>query len=171
MGEFGDDQPDIPQIAARHHGPHMPHQTVTGIAIVHGTDGARRPGNTYNLFAFLHGHCHGLFAEHVEAGGQKRFGNFEMRGVWSRYGNKIQPVLTTDLGCEHFTPIAIGPVGRNAEALGIIAPCCGVVIQRSSDEIKRTVKPGRDPMGRANLAALAATNQAPIQYRHGRSLN
>ena len=166
MGELGHHQPDRPEIPARHHRPHVAHQRIARIAVVHRADPPRRLGHADQVLAFLDGHRHWFLAQHVKAGLEERFRDRVMGGVRRRDGDQVDPVLARAFSRQHVAPVAIGPVCRQPQPLPIGAPRLGTVIQRPGDEVELPVDRRAQPVRRPDLAALAAADQSPLQSTH-----
>ena len=162
MGKFCFDQADFAQITARHHRLHVAHQRIAGIAIVNRTNLSCRTGNFDNFLAFFDCHGHRFFTQDVKATFQKCFGNLKMGVVGRRHRHQINPVTAFGLASQHFTPIPIGPVRCNAQALCKSAPRLWVVIQSASHKRKSPIKPSPKPVRRTDLAAVTAANHSPV---------
>ncbi len=93
-----------------------------------------------------------------------------MRGVRRGDGHKVDAIGAIAFGFQHLAPVAIGPVRRQPQPSAIVPTRLGPVIQRPGDEIEQTIQPCAQPVGRADLAAFAATDKAPFQLCHLRPL-
>ena len=78
VGEFGIDYTNGTEITALDHRAHMSSQRITRVTIVNGANLLCRFDQTYDLFAFINGHGHRLFAQHIKTCFEKRFGNFKV---------------------------------------------------------------------------------------------
>ena len=169
MGEFRLHQPDRTEIAARDHRPHVPHQSIAGVAVVDGTNPPGGPRKAHDLLALCNGHGHRLFAEHVEAGSEKRPGDLEMRGIRRGDGDEIDPVGPVPFARQHLAPVSVRACGVEPEAAAIVAPGVRPMVKRARRENKHAVETRPEPMRRADLAALAAADDAPVETLHGRA--
>ena len=166
MGKFRYHQPHAANIAARHHGPHMAHQRIAGIAVIHRTNPPRLARGQHQIFSLGLGHRHRLFAQHVKARLQESLGNLVMGGVWRRHRDQINAVGAAAFACQHLAPIAIGALGRKAQLLAKGAARSGVVVQRACGKAVKPIKASCKPMRWADLAAFAAADHTPIQFFH-----
>ena len=62
MGEFGLDETNLAEIATRHHGAHVAHQRIAGVAVVDSADRARAFGGGGDVLGFRNRYRHRLFA-------------------------------------------------------------------------------------------------------------
>ena len=113
-------------LAARDHRLHLAHHRIGRVAIVHRADLAGGFGDAHDLFAFFDRHRHRLFAKHVKPGLQEGFGDLEMRGVWRRDGDQINPVVAPSFTVQHLLPVAIGAIRSKPKRLRVGSALCGV---------------------------------------------
>ncbi len=92
-----------------------------------------------------------------------------MRGIGRRDGDEVDPVAAVPLACQHLAPVAIGAVGRDAEAAGIFAALLRVGVERTGGEIVEAVERGADAVRGSDLAAFAAADHAPVQSCHAQT--
>ena len=87
-------------------------------------------------------------------------------GLWGREMAALAGLRAPLFACEHFPPVAIGPVGADPELPGELPACLRIVIERASNEFELAVQACTDAMGRADLAALTTTNHSPAKSCH-----
>lgn len=92
MAEAGHDQPGLADLAGAHHRAGLAHHRIGRIAIVHRADLAGPFRDRDDLFAFLDGHRHRLFAQHMKAGLQKGLGDLVMGRVGRGHRDQIDPI-------------------------------------------------------------------------------
>ncbi len=169
VGEFGLDETDPAKIAARHHGPHVPHQGITGITVIDGADRAGACGGGDDVFRFVYSHGHRLFAQHVDAGFEECLRDFVMRGIGCGDGDKVDPAGAVLFARQHFAPVAIRAIRRNAEPAGIFAALFRIGVERACGKIVEAVERGADAVRGPDLAAFAAADHAPVQSCHAQT--
>ncbi len=170
MTEIRHDEPDLADLSASDHRPHLPNHRIGRVTVVNGADLARRLCHADDLFALLDRHGHRLFAEHVEPGLQKRLRDFEMRGIWRRDRNEVHAVIPARLALEHVLPSGIGAVLGHAKAHGIVPPPVRIGIQCTGGQREISIRKGTEPVRRSNLAAFTAANHSPVEL-HGLTLS
>ena len=168
--EFRLDEPDLAEIAARDHRPHVADQRIAGIAVVDRERNARRARRRdVSVLGLLERHRHRLFAQHRDARFEERLGDFVVRGVRRGDGDEIDAVGAIAFARQHLAPVAIGALGCDAEVLREGAALGGVGVERAGGEFIEPVDAGAEPMRGADLAAFAAADEAPVQL-HARLL-
>ena len=166
MGELGHDKADAAKVAARHHGAHVTHQRIAGIAVVHRADPPHGAGGFHQILGLGLGHGHRLFAQHMDPGLEEGFGDFVMGRIGGGDGDKLHPVRAALLAGQHLAPVAVAAVRGEAKALAKVAAGFGVMVKRAGRKGEEPVKAGREAVGRADLAAFAAADHAPVQTCH-----
>ena len=89
-----------------------------------------------------------------------------MGRVRRRDGDKVDAVAAAALAHQHLPPIAIGALGRDAELLREGPPSLRIGVERAGREIIEAVERRAVAVRGADLTALAAANQAPVQLVH-----
>ena len=116
VGEFGHDDADVTQIAARHHGACVAHQRIAGVAVVHRADPILRARDADDLPGFRQRRGQRLLAQYIEACFEKGARDLEMRCVGRSDGHQRQAVGVRLLRFQHLPPVAIGPIDASWKA-------------------------------------------------------
>ena len=114
VGEFGIDNANSAEITTRNHRAHMPNQRIARVTVINGANLLCRFNQTHDLFAFINGHGHRLFTQHIKTCFEKSFGDFKVCRIGSCDSDQIDSVIAVAFTFEHILPATVGTLGRKA---------------------------------------------------------
>ena len=115
--EFDDDEPDLAEVAARHHRAHVADERIARVSVVDRADRARPRRRRHDVLRLIDGYRHRLLAQHVDACLKECLGDGVVRCVGRGHGHEVDAVRPVPLAREHLAPVAIGAVRGHAQPL------------------------------------------------------
>ena len=158
--------PQLPQVPARHHCTCLSHQGIAGVVV--GQEKPRIRGSNGRADGFgLFGRCGQRFiANNMDARIQKCDGRTSMHMVRRNDRHGIDPVRSRGLSQRHFFVRPIGSVGCNPQLYRAGSGTYRVRGQRTGNKIPFPIDPRGNPVDAADKGALAAPHHSQFQSAH-----
>ena len=157
---------DLAQVALQHHFSGLPHHRVAGVVVRDGEHHARLVDRVGQLLGLGQVEGHRLVANDVEAGFDRRLGDFKMGVVRRGDREKVDPLVGRQLGFafDQFLVGAVRPFGRNVVVSGRRFCLFRVARQRPCHQGGAIVENRGGCMHAADKGALPAADEGLAKF-------